>query len=102
MTYDEEVRWLTENGFKRDLHLLSDDTFEKKFGLVKIAFAEDLAEANMIFKTQVILTVRRPATGDIKDFLLEVLSNAEDLMLACQEMSDELNAKHWPHRIEKE
>jgi hypothetical protein len=102
MTYDEEIRWLTENGFKRVMHLLSNDTFERKFDLVKVAFVEGLVEAKMIFKDQVILTVRRPVIGDIKDFLFEVLINAEDLMFACQEMSDELNAKHWPHRIEKE
>lgn len=92
MTYDEEIRWLTENGFKRLLHLVSDDTFERKFGLVKVAFVEGLTEAKMIFKEQVILTVRRPAIGDIKDFFYEVLTNAEELMFAFQESSDELNA----------
>ena len=102
MTYDEEIKWLTENGFKRVPHLLDNDTFEKTFGAVKVAFVEGLQEAKMIFNNQVILTVWRMAIGDIKDFLFDVLSNAEALMYSFQEMSDELNAKYWPHRIEKE
>lgn len=102
MTYDEETRWLTENGFKRVPHLLGNDTFEKTFGAVKVAFVEGLQEAKMIFKDQVILTMWRLHTGDIKDFLFGVLDNAEHLMFDLQEMSDELNAKFWPHRIEKE
>lgn len=102
MTHDEEIKWLTENGFSRTSYFQFNEVFERKFGAVEIAFIKGLTEARLYFKDQVALTVWRPAVGDIKDFLFEVLTNAEELMFGCQEMSDELNAKYWPHRIEKE